>query len=188
MSQRAWLALAALASTVAIGACSSVNVNTPTLFQRMESARTDEGKGLGLEAPLRAIGGSAVQGKVRVVDRRDGVTVMLSAQNIVRGPYRIAFHEKGNCSSPNGFSAGPAWAPAASGKTPDALIPPLYATSEGSVESQVYVPGVRVGGDNGLAGRSVVIYLGSSIPPIVADRPNSAIACGSFESVRPIIF
>jgi Cu/Zn superoxide dismutase len=179
---------AAFATSIALGACSSVNVNTPTLFQRMESARTDEGTGLGLEAPLRAIGGSAVQGKVRVVERKDGVTVMLSAQNIMRGPYRMAFHEKGNCTSPNGFSAGLPWAPPASSKAPDALIPSMYATAEGSVESQVFVPGVRISGDNGLTGRSIVIYLGSSIPTILADRPNSAIACGAFEAVRPIIF
>ena len=33
---------------------------------------------------------------------------MIVVTNLLPGTYRIAIHERGNCSSPNGFSAGPA--------------------------------------------------------------------------------
>ena len=137
----------------------------------------------GLVAPLRAVG-SAVDGKVRVIDRGDGVTVMLSANNILQGSYRMAFHQNPNCSSPNAFSAGPAWSPA--GRDPARLIPPLFQKNDGETNVEVHVSGVHTQGEDGLAGRSVVLYVGSTIDEIKPGVPNNAFACGVFEPVKPL--
>src|SRR5207244_1359936 len=108
----------------------------------------------GLVASLRGLG-AAVTGKVRVIDRGDGITLLISAINMPIGEYRVAFHQNGNCSSPNGFSAGPAWAP--SGQSPATLIPPL-TNSDGNAEASVWVSGVHTAGENGVAGRRGLLY------------------------------
>jgi Cu/Zn superoxide dismutase len=143
---------------------------------------------MGQQATLRAIGGSAVSGKIRVINRGDGATVLVSVINFPAGAYRLAFHERPNCSSPNGFSAGPAWSPPSSGKRPEDLVPPQYANSESRVESEFRIAGLRTTGPNGVAGRSVVLYSGSQIPELRPDVPNAAFACGVFDAARTPTF
>ena len=139
----------------------------------------------GLVAPLRGLG-SAVSGKIRVIDKGDGVTLLISAINMPIGEFRVAFHENGNCSSPNGFSAGPAWAPP--GLSPTTLVPSLstFGSLDGNAERELHVAGVHTQGENGLAGRSVILYGGSKIGEIRPGVPNNAYACGVFEPVRPL--
>ena len=142
----------------------------------------------GQQAALRAIGGSAMSGKIRVIDRGEGAIVLVSATNVPQGAYRIAFHETPNCSSPNGFSAGPAWAPASTGKQPQDLVPTQYSNTEAIVESELRIAGLRATGTNGVAGRSVVVYAGPKVTEVRPDVPNAAIACGVFEPSRPLMF
>jgi len=157
---------------------------------RWTQAEPDEGPSkinpaAGLVASLRGLG-SAVSGKVRVIDKGDGVTLLVSAINMPVGEFRIAFHQNGNCSSPNGFSAGPVWAPA--GLSPATLVPSLstFGSRDGNAERSVHVAGVHTQGENGLAGRSVLIYGGSTIEEIRPGVPNNAYACGVFEPARPL--
>ena len=174
--------VAALAASLVAGACST---SPPS-----DTAKADDAAKkveMGQQATLRAVGGSAVQGKVRVIDRGDGAVVLLSMMSL-HGPYRVAFHERPNCTSPNAFSAGRPWAPPAAGKRPEDLVPILYANSENRVESEVRVPKLHAAGADGVAGRSVVIYAGTDIPDIRPDVPNSAIACGVFEAAEPPSF
>ena len=137
-------------------------------------------------APLRAIGGSAVSGKIRVIDRGDSASMLVSMVNVPQGDYRIAIHENPNCSSPNGFSAGHLWAPA--GKHPIDLIPVQHANSEDRVEASLRVAGLHALGVNGVAGRSIVVYAGPKVTEARPDVPNEAIACGVFEPAKPISF
>jgi Cu/Zn superoxide dismutase len=121
---------------------------------------------------------------VRVIDRGDGITLLVSAINLPIGQYRVAFHRNGNCSSPNGFSAGPAWAP--EGKLPATLVPPLTNT-DGNAEASTHVAGVHTTGENGLAGRSVMLYWGT-IEDIQPGVRNNVLACGVFEPVQAFQF
>jgi Cu/Zn superoxide dismutase len=174
-----------LAATVALTACSSVTVKTP-LDERAPVDPANPGR-YGLESPLRALG-SGISGKARVVDRSDGVTLSLSMINLPQGPYRVAFGETPNCSSPNGFSAGRPWAPAASGKDGRSLVPPLYQSNDGSAEMSVFLRGVRTTGPDGVEKRSIVVYTGADVTDAQPDVPNNRIACGTFEPVRPFAF
>ena len=143
---------------------------------------------LGQAAALRAIGGSAVTGRVRVVDRGDGATVTVAAFNLPIGEFRVAIQQNPNCTSPNGFSAGPAWAPPASKRKPDNLLPTLYANANGTAQASVQVPGLRATGANGVEGHSVVIYAGPRVTDARPDVPNERIACGVFELTRTLDF
>lgn len=143
---------------------------------------------MGQQAVLRAIGGSAVQGKVRVIDRGDGAVVLISGTSFPVGPYRLAFHERANCTSPNGFSAGPPWAPTTTGKSPRDIAPIQYANSENRVETELRIPKLHANGPDGVAGRSVVLYAGNEVAEIRPNVPNAAIACGVFEEAAPPSF
>ena len=144
--------------------------------------------GLGQVAILRAIGGSAVNGRVRVVDQGDGAVVTVAAFNLPIGEVRIAIHQNPNCTSPNGFSAGPAWAPPDSSRKAAELVPTLHANSSGTAQASVKVAGLRATGVNGVAGHSVVVYAGSRVTEARPDVPNERIACGVFEPVKPFEF
>jgi Cu/Zn superoxide dismutase len=166
-----------LVVSVSVAGCSS----TSSIFSSRQPAA---GPSPGLVANLQGIG-SSVSGKVRVIDRGDGVTVMVSAINLPIGEYRVSFNENRNCTSPNGFSAGPPWAPP--GMNPRTLIP-SFTNGDGNSESEAHVSGVRVSGENGIVNRSVVLYWGRTVTDAEPDVPNNRIACGVFEPVQPFAF
>src|SRR5579862_2540213 len=170
--------LLVIAALVAAG-CSSFRGGTA-------SEEHEKQPDYGEVATLRAINGSATFGKIRVVNSGDGASVLVSMMNVPPGTFRIAFHQTPNCSSPNGFSAGPPWAP--SGKDPRTLIPAHMVNSESRVSTTFRIHGVHAAGANGVAGHSVVVYSGSQITDARPDVPNDRIACGVFEPAHRIEF
>jgi Cu/Zn superoxide dismutase len=175
----------AVLHTLCVGACSSLRSGSDRPEAPSAPEKTDSLR-YGQEAEVRGIGGSAVSGKIRVIDRADGATVLISLMNVPIGDFRIAVHTDPNCSSPNGFSAGPAWAPA--GRKPEDLVPPERANSENYVEASLRVRGLHASGADGVAGRSVIVYAGSKIEPIRPGVRNDAIACGVFRPAALISF
>jgi Cu/Zn superoxide dismutase len=141
----------------------------------------------GFEAALRPLG-SGVSGKVRVVDRGDGVTLLVSMINLPIGEYRVAFGERGNCSSPNGFSAGAPWAPASAGKDGRSLVPVFTTNRDGTAEAAVQLRGVHTSGPDGVANRSVIVFAGHDVTDARPDVPNNRIACGVFAPTVPFQF
>jgi len=144
---------------------------------------------IGLEARMTGAG-SAASGYFRVYDSRDGagVNVQLSLLNALPGTYLITLHEKGNCRSANLFSAGPAWAPAATGRTPDKLLTPYSTDSEGDIHNYgAYIPGAHVdGGPQSLVGKVVVVQYGYGVSNAEPGLPNRRMACGVLEYAKPI--
>ena len=181
---RQFKTLAVASAVLAVAGCSGVHVSMGQHdADEPEKDTTDYGQ----VAVLRSIGGSAVFGKVRVVDRGDGAAILLSLMNVPPGDYRIAITERPNCTSPNGFSAGAPWAPA--GKDPYTLIPALNSNSDNNyVETSVRVPALHTKGPNGVAGRSVVIYSGRKVTDAKPDVPNERMACGVFDTGHGIQF
>lgn len=170
-------ALAALlAAGALLGGCASVKETANEIF----------GRGNALEARLRSPN-SAATGVVRVFDSRDGVAIQMSLYSVPFGTYRVALHERGNCSSPNLFSAGPAWAPAGSGKSPDDLLPQFYTNTEGEMTSyNAFIKGARVEGPLSLRGRVVVVHLGTKVGDAVPGLPNNRVACGVLDSLKSL--
>lgn len=170
-------------AVAALSACSGVRIGMAHDEDEPAKDTTDYGQ----VAELRAIGGSAVFGKIRVVDRGDGASVLVSMMNVPPGDYRIALTERPNCTSPNGFSAGAPWAPA--GKDPKALIPIQSSNSDNNyVELSLRVPGLHTKGPDGVTGRSVVVYSGRNVTDAKPDVPNERMACGVFETAHGIRF
>jgi len=164
--------------------CSSVHFGSAT--PAGPEPKSPKAAEMGQVAVLRAIGGSAVSGKIRVIDRGDGASVLVSVINVPTRTYRLVFHERGNCTSPNGFSAGAPWAPAAAGRPAEDLLPVQYANAESIVESEARIRGLHAMGADGVAGRSVMLYAGSVVTVPRPDVPNAAIACGVFETAQSL--
>lgn len=175
------LVVAALLAAALVAGCASHGTGTDA---EQQAATAANARSLGEVAELRAIGGSAVTGKVRVVDRGDGATLSVAAFNVPTGTYRVSINRNANCTSPNGFSVGPAWAPSASKRAPSELIDILWSNSSGNTNATVHVPGLRASGPDGVAGRSVVLYAGSRVTEARPDVPNERIACGVFEATQ----
>lgn len=143
----------------------------------------------GVEAPLTPIGGSAAQGSAKFVDRGDGtLNALVVINNVVPGTYRVAIHERGNCSSPNGFSAGKPWAPPGSGVAATELLPTIAIGPNGNGQMSTRLRGVALRGPDSLEGRAILVHQGATVDAdIVPDRPNRAVMCGAVGPVRSML-
>ncbi len=150
-----------------------------------QAANVDLESGPGVTARLRGVG-SAATGMVQIVGRGDGIALTLDMANLPPGPYRLAFHDKGNCSSPNLFSAGSAWAPPGAQKPANELIPGFTVGSEGGVAFTTHIRGVRADGKDDLRGRTVVLHAGDTIDVAVPGQRNNRVACGVFDTSKPL--
>ena len=137
-----------------------------------------------LQAPLRGVG-SAVSGRVVVVDKGDGITLTLVASNLLQGNYRLAFHENPKCDTRLGTTAGPVWGPANSAKLPGELMPTVYVGMAGVVNLSVHVSGVHVDGEPSIRRHSIVLHRGEFADTPLPNLPNNYIACGVFENLGP---
>ena len=103
-----------------------------------------------------ALGGSPAKGFINVQRRAGGVTLIVNLNDVGPGVYRVAFHTNGNCSSRNGFSAGPPWAP------PGAEVRTYegFMNSDGLLNMSVPLSDIPMEPPDGLYGRSVVVHYG----------------------------
>ncbi len=130
----------------------------------------------GLEAMLRPIGGSAVQGNANFSARSGGVTMRVQLHGSPGTQYRVVVHANGNCSSPNGFSAGPPLLPPGAA-TVDAR--PFTTNGEGSGDLTVRLDGYALSGPSSIDGKSVVVHEGArGSLETKPDVPNDRVACG----------
>jgi Cu-Zn family superoxide dismutase len=141
------------------------------------------GSGPNLQANFVSIGGSALTGAAILRAYDGGVDLAVNINNAPPGVYRIVVHEYGNCSSTNGFSAGPPWAPPGVTVVSATMTKTDYATS-----LSVRLPGYRFDGPDGVMGRSVVVHAGA-LGPLDAQPgvPNNRIACGIIGVPRSLL-
>ena len=174
MPSRAVIASVVAALAVAVGGC--------------ESAKTRFlGTGPGMAAPLRPLGGSAATGSVAFAQFQNGVSLDLSIYGLRIGRYRVVIHTTGNCSSPNGFSAGPPYSPPGVEPPLDKQIRPFYTSNDNSTEVSVRLVGVTLEGPNSILGRSVVVHEGAEGSlEAVPDVRNGRVACGIIGPVQAL--
>ena len=65
---------------------------------------------------------------------------------------------------------------------------PSSGSRDGNAEASMHVAGVHTVGENGLAGRSVILYSGSTISDAKPGVPNNSVACGVFEPAQTLRF
>jgi Cu-Zn family superoxide dismutase len=138
----------------------------------------------GVEAPLSPSNGAAGQGSARLVVRGDDLLLLVTVNSMVQGPYRVSIHERGNCSSPNAFSAGAPWAPAGSPRAAVDLFPELLVRETGNAQMTTTVRGARVSVDE-LRNKSIVVSMGTTVDAqAVPGVPNRRVLCGVLGAPR----
>ena len=175
--RRAAIAAWALIAVAAVSGCRSAGEAVPDTI-------TIGGQGVG--ARLGPVGGSAMIGAVTFTQRDGHVAVLANLGNASPGrEYRVVVHATGNCTSPNGFSAGPPWTPP--GVTPDPRRVLVTTNTEGTGLVSARLPGWRVEGPDGIRGRSVVIHEGA-IGSLEAEPGvrNNRMACGVIGQMKGI--
>ena len=128
------------------------------------------------EARFAPIGGSTLTGAAIIHPYAGGLQVKVNFNGAAPGRYRVMIHANGNCSSLNGFSAGPPWAPPGV-KLAEEGYPMQKNDDSASVVS--WFPGYRMDGPDGVMGRSVVVHAGGHGP--LDAQPgvkNERIGCG----------
>ncbi|HXD05294.1 MAG TPA: superoxide dismutase family protein [Burkholderiaceae bacterium] len=149
--------LIALAAIAALSACSSMKSmvgmdKVPEAVANLEPTR-----------------GSTTRGTVRFEQHGDDVMVTAKVSGLKPGQlHGFHVHEKGDCSSGDGMSAGAHYNPTAqphgnamSGPHHAGDIPNLQADANGNAEATFHLGGVSLGsGANDLVGKGLIVHAG----------------------------
>lgn len=174
---------AAFAALLLLGACTSTSSWDPRRWFSKDDTPAPATRELpGVEARLRNVN-SAISGFVRVRESGDLLLVMVDLAGASPGPYRVVLHATGNCTSPNGFSAGAPWSPPGWKESPLRLIPEAFAGGQGILQLTARVRGVRLGD---ALGRGVLVYQGTTPQVPQAGVTNNVVACGVFEQAKSL--
>jgi len=164
-----------LAAAIAggLGACKSVDEAVTTTTRPNFGAR------------LTPTGGSAMTGGASFRPYDGGVVIVVSLAGGTPGQWRVVVHANGNCTSPNGFSAGPPV------NLPGTAMPAAVQAStsaNGGAEIATRLPGLTLEGPASIVGKSVVVHAGA-LGSLEAQPgvPNNRVACGVIEA-RPSLF
>jgi Cu-Zn family superoxide dismutase len=137
-----------LACAVVAAGCSSMSVRSPTAVATLEPTK-----------------GSQVHGTVRFIQKGDKVMVEATVTGLTPGQHGFHVHEKGNCTAPDGSSAGPHFNPGGSahggtsGTRHGGDLGNLTADASGTARYKVEVTGISLGaGDDSIVGRAVIVH------------------------------
>jgi len=117
-------------------------------------------------AALAATAGNETTGTVAFSPNGDRVRVLAKVTGLVPGAHGFHIHEKGDCSAPDGMSAGGHFNPTgkahgnpAAGEHHGGDMPMLEADAAGNATLDVTLDTITLGADaNGIIGRSVIVH------------------------------
>jgi Cu-Zn family superoxide dismutase len=117
-------------------------------------------------AVLEPTKGNTAGGKVEFVQKGDKVFVSVTASGLTPGAHGFHIHEKGDCSSGDGMSAGghfnPTGKPHGNPSAPDhhaGDMPMLVADGSGNATLTAELDGIAIGsGTADIAGKSVIVH------------------------------
>ena len=120
-----------------------------------------------VDVVMEAKSGSTLKGSATLTEVDGGVKVVLSVQGVSPGKHGAHVHETGDCSSPDGKSAGGHFNPASH----DHALPPtavrhlgdlgnIEVGEDGSGKTEIVIPGANLkpGEDSSFLGRSIIVH------------------------------
>ena len=162
MGNNTRLQLTAIVASGVLAACASTAPSTPAAAQAAGKSTAHEA-----EVNLASASGSLVSGHLAIRPMGDGVHITGEVGGLKPGDTRgFHIHEKGDCSAPDGTSAGGHFNPGARphGNPEHADhhagdMPQLIANAAGVATLTAYLDGVSLGDEaNGIVGRSVIVH------------------------------
>lgn len=138
------------------------------------------------EAMLGPTKGNATTGTVVFVQKDHDIEVTAHVAGLTPGPHGFHIHEKGDCSAPDGMSAGGHFNPTGQphghphrGPHHAGDMPMLETDSYGNARLVAVLPGLTLTGPNGILGRSVVIHAApDDFRTQPAGNAGARLACG----------
>ena len=141
-------------------------------------------------AALKATSGSQVAGTVSFTETTSGVQVVAEVSGLTPGKHGFHVHEKGDCSDPEGKSAGGHFNPGGTEHgAPDADVHHagdlgnLMAGEDGNARLEAVFEGVSLSGDDGLIGRGLIVH---ADPDDLSSQPTgnagARVACAVIEA------
>ncbi|MGF6725066.1 Cu-Zn family superoxide dismutase [Paraburkholderia sp. GAS41] len=136
------------------------------------------------EAQLVPAVGSQARGLVTFIERSDGVQVTYNLSGLPPdSDHALQVHERGDCNSLDGSSAGPIFAPAAerlkTGARVEGDLGNIHADSNGVATGFIVAPDVSLDGIRSVAQRAVVVHRDASDPYAFPQHGAGApLACG----------
>jgi superoxide dismutase, Cu-Zn family len=116
-------------------------------------------------ATLKPTSGNTVAGTVTFTQKGDKVAVAAEVTGLSPGPHGFHVHEKGDCSAPDGMSAGghfnPGSKPHGDPATPDhhaGDMPQLVADASGSAKLSAELSPMTIGGASDIVGKAVIVH------------------------------
>ncbi|NMG75582.1 superoxide dismutase family protein [Aromatoleum diolicum] len=165
-----------LLASLLLAGCGSLGVNGPTK----------------VEITLAPTQGSKVSGQVQLTEVDGGVLVDANVSGLAPGGHGFHVHEKGDCSAPDGTSAGGHFNP--TGKAhghPDKAdhhlgdLPMLVADANGDAKLRTIVNGLTIvgKGDNKIVGRSLIVHAAADdFATQPTGNSGARLACGVISS------
>jgi Cu-Zn family superoxide dismutase len=182
--QGAFRSMALTISLVALAGCGgSASKDAETT----DAAAGAAGSGRTATATLRSTSGSSVTGTITFSEEAGGVRVFAMLQGMAPGQHGFHIHETGDCSAPDGSSAGGHFNPASVPHGgPDAAehhagdLGNITADEAGNAHYEEVIPHVTLDdGPNSIVGRAVVVH---ADPDDMTSQPagnaGPRIACG----------
>jgi len=180
-----------LALAVCGFACSLAAVQAADTGAKSVAPPPEAQSPVGAQAELKPTAGNSVAGTLSLTPEKDGVRIAGSITGLAPGEHGFHVHEKGDCSAPDGSSAGghfnPAGAPHGKpGPMPHHMgdINSIRATAEGKADVDVRIKGVtlRTSDATDIAGKAIVVH---EKPDDYKSQPagnsGNRIACGVIE-------
>lgn len=130
--------------------------------------KPDPGTGAKADAmtTLEARSGSAIAGEASFSQEGDGVRIVVSVKGATAGEHGLHIHEKGDCSAPDGASAGPHFNPLGHNHGGMEQSPRhagdlgnITVSADGTGKLEVVLKGLTVApGDLSVVGRALVLH------------------------------
>jgi superoxide dismutase, Cu-Zn family len=147
----------------------------------------------GSSATLEPTQGNQVRGTVTFDSAEGGVRMTLSLEGLPPGEHGFHVHENGDCSAPDGSSAGAHFNPAQHPHAgPEAAqrhagdLGNITADASGKAQVSRTFPGTQLEGEQGITGRAVIVH---AQPDDFTTQPTgnagARLACGVIRSNRP---
>jgi Cu-Zn family superoxide dismutase len=172
MSHRLFARLTLAASSLLFVACgggqkSAEPPAAPTAAAAPADSSAAAPSGKTVEVAIQPKSGSQISGKATLTETSDGVKVVLALEHMPSGEHGAHVHEKGDCSAPDGSSAGGHFNPAGNPHALPANNPhhlgdlgniTIDANGNGHLEIVAVGANLKDGDPNSFLGRSIIIH------------------------------
>ncbi len=130
--------------------------------------------------------GNEVSGTVKFTRRGDDTLVEIALAHLTPGTHGFHVHEKGDCSAPDGMSAGGHFNPdghqhgAQDGPHHTGDLGNVVAGADGTVNLNEHIKGLLISGDHGVAGRAVIVHANADdLKTQPTGNAGKRLACGT---------